>query len=858
LPNAETRDRFVATSGLISLAVPQRQRSCQNGSKKVLKPGFNWFLRKLRVANVEKQRYFYEFGSFRIDRDRRQLLRQNQPVPLQPKAFDILLVLVENSEKVVLKDELLKSVWPDTFVEESNLSQHIFVLRKALSDGVEKNRYIVTVPGRGYRFGEKVTVAAVSEVISIQGPRELTADEDTLVLASHTRSRMLVEERQVPIKALPAPQHHWRRVVAGGFCLAAVLAVAYFLRSRSAHRLTQQDTVVLADFTNRTGDPVFDDTLKTALGIALDQSPFLSTLSDSRAHKTLRLMARPADTKITSDVAREICQRAGAKAYIAGSIVQLGTEYVLTLQALNCQTGDTMAQEQTHSTSKEKVLDALGAAATRLRRALGESLASVQKFDATLPQATTTSLEALKAYSLGNKFFYQRDLASAPPYFQRAIELDPNFAMAYVQLGLTYYSLGEPGRASESFSKAFSLEQHANEREKMEIDALYYAYATGELDKAIHALEQEVEIYKINPAYRALSDLYTRVGQYQKSADAARMILSADPNDQIGLSAIALDDLALQNFSGARQIIQQAQARSIENYFLHMYAYTLGFLQSDSTGMTEQQQWFATHPGYESYGLALAADTEAYFGHLKKARELTIQASDFAVRADNKEDAAMYRANAALREAAYGNVVEARQFADEALELSPGNPNVAFQSGLAFAMTGESKRAASLVQELNQRFPLQTQMQLLGLPAIEAQLQLVGRKPDLALNVLRPGLPIEFANATFSTNNTSCLYPTYMRSQAYLAVAQGTAAASEFQKIIDHNGIVWNCWTGAVAHLGMARAYALQARTTRLADGSEARVRALAAYNDFLTLWKDADPDIPILKQAKSEYAKLQ
>lgn len=811
------------------------------------------------MANVEKQRYFYEFGPFRIDRDRRQLLRQNQLIPLQPKAFDILLVLVENSEKVVLKDELMQSVWPDAFVEEANLSQHIFVLRKTLGDEVEKKRYIVTVPGRGYRFDEKVTVAAVAEVILSHGARQVAADENTLVIASHTHSRMLVEEQHSPVKALPAPRHHhWITIAMGAVCLAAVVAVAYFLRNHSAHRLTERDTVVLADFTNRTGDPVFDDTLKTALGIALDQSPFLNTLSDNQARRTLRLMARPVDTIITSDLAREICQRAAAQAYIAGSIVQLGTQYVVTLEALNCETGNILAREQTHSSSKERVLDALGSAATKLRTGLGESLGTVQKFDATLPQATTTSLEALKAYSLGEKFHYRKDLASAPSYFQRAIELDPNFAMAYVQLGLTYYALGEPGRASESFAKAFSLEQHTSEREKMEIDALYYAYATGELDKAIHALEQEVEIYKINPAYRALSDLYTRLGQYDKSADAAHMILSLDPNDQIGLSSLALDDLALQNFNGARQVMEQAQARKTDNYFLHSDLYALFFLQSDSAGMGQQQQWFATHPGYENYGLALTADTEAYFGHLNKARELTRQAAEFAVRADNKEEAAMYRADAALREAAYGNSVEARQFTTEALELSPGNPGVTVQAGIAFAMAGESTRAASLVQELNRRFPLQTQLQLLGLPAIEAQLQLLRRKPDLALNALRPGLPIEFANATFSTNNTSCLYPTYMRAQAYLAVAQGTAAAGEFQKILDHNGIVWNCWTGAVAHLGMARAYALQARTSQLADASDARARALAAYNDFFTLWKDADPDIPILKEARAEYSKLQ
>jgi eukaryotic-like serine/threonine-protein kinase len=832
------------------------------------------------VAKAEKQRYFYEFGPFRIDRDRRQLLRENQPVALQPKAFDILLVLVENSEKLVLKDELMKSVWPDSFVEESNLSQHIFVLRKTLGEGVEKKRYIVTVPGRGYRFDEKVTVAAVGEVVLTQGAPEVAMDENTLVVASHTHSRMLVEEQQAPIKALPTPRHSWTTIAVGALCLMAVVTVAYFLHNRSARRLSAQDTVVLADFTNRTGDPVFDDTLKTALSIALDQSPFLNTLSDIRARRTLRLMTRPADTKITSEVAREICQRAGAKAYIEGSIVQLGTEYVVTIEALNCQTGDTMAGEQAHSASKEKVLDALGGAATKLRSSLGESLATVQKFDAALPQATTTSLEALKAYSLGNKFYYQKDLASAPPYFQRAIELDPNFAMAYVQLGLTYYALSEPGRAGDSFAKAFSLEQHTNEREKMEIDALYYAYATGELDKAIHAFEQEVEIYKFNGAYRALSDLYTRVGQYGKSADAARMILSVDPNDQFGFSSLALDDFALQNFSGARQIIQQAQARSTDSYFLHGNLYVLSFLQADSAGMAEQQQWFATHPAYENYGLELTADTEAYFGHLNKARELTRQAAEFAVQADNKEDAAMYQANAALREAAYGNFAEARQFAAEALELSSGNSGVAVQAGMALAMTGESTRTVSLVQELNKRFPVQTQLQLLGLPAIEAQLQLVRRKPDLALNALRPGLPVELANATFSTNNTSCLYPTYIRGQAYLALAQGIAAASEFQKIIDHSGIVWNCWTGAIAHLEVARAYALEAgighfgmdasqagpaRSPRgqavqssAADRDAARSRAVSAYKEFLSLWKDADPDIPILKEARAEYAELQ
>jgi len=798
-----------------------------------------------------KTRHLYEFGPFRLDPDHRLLLRENQPVPLQPKAFDILLVLIEKSEKVVLKDDLLKTVWPDTFVEESNLAQNIFVLRKTLGASGGDRRYIVTHPGRGYSFVEKVMV--VPDGV----PEGAGQEEESLVVESHTRSRLVIEERSGPLLALQTKGRKLRWVLVSVAAAAAIVLMAYFLLARKP-RIADRDMIVLADFANQTDDPVFDDTLKTALGIALEQSPFLNTLSDNRVRRILRLMARPADTKITRDVAREICQRAGGKAYIAGSIAQLGTQYVLTLEALNCQSGDTMAERQVAAASKEKVLDALGGATTKLRSALGESLATVQKFDAALPQATTSSLEALKAYSLGEKFFYRRDLASAPAYFQRALELDPNFAMAYVQLGLSYYSLGQPGRAREYFAKAISLQRRTSEIEKMKINGLYYAYATGELDKAIQALQQEVEIYKISPAYNALSDLYTRIGQYENSADAAHKLLSLDPSDQFGYGSLALDDLALQNFSGTRQIVQQAQARAVDNYFLRMYLYTVAFLQVDAGGMTEQQQWFASHSEYENYGLALTADTEAYFGHLNKARELTRLAAESAVRADNKENAAMYRANGALREAAYGNPVEAKQSAAQALELSPGSPGVAVQAALAFAMTGERARAVSLVQELNKRFPLETQLQSLGLPAIEAQLQLARRNPDLALNTLRAGLPIEFANATFSTNNTSCLYPTYIRGQAYLAVGQGSAAAAEFQKIMDHSGIVWNCWTGALAHLGMARANALQEKESKGADADAARVRALAAYTDFLTLWKDAEPEIPILVQAKTEYAKLR
>ena len=615
---------------------------------------------------------------------------------------------------------------------------------------------------------------------------------------------------------------------------------------------------MVADFKNSTGDAVFDDTLKTALDVALAQSPFVNSLSRNKVVATLRMMTRPVDTIVTPDLAREVCQRTRSKAYIAGSISRLGSQYVLSLEAADCHSGDTLVREQVTAAAKEKVLDALGVAASRLRTELGESLSTVQKFDAPLDEATTPSLDALKAYSLSERFMFDKDLASALPYSRRAMEIDPNFAMAYVQTGYIYFSLDQQERASEYFAKAFQLRERTSEWEKLEISAAYYGYATGEVDKSIQTLQQEMDIYTRGiRGYIGLAVLYTRLGQYDKSAEAARKLLALDPDDPFGYVNVALDDLALQRFDEARQTIAQARARKLDDYLMHNYLYTLGFLQADAAAMAEQQQWFAGQPAYENYGLALAADTESYGGHERKARELTGQAVDSALRADNKEDAAVYEANSALREAAYGFAAEAQKSAGDALKLAPGNPNVAAESALTFAMTGEAGRAQVLSKDLSRRFPLDTQLKALWAPAIQAQSELNRRDANSSLATLRVALPIEFANIPFS-NNTSCLYPTYIRGESYLALRQGAAAATEFQKILDHGGIVWNCWTGALAHLGIARANALQARTSPGPDADAARVRALAAYKDFLALWKGADSGIPILKQAKAEYANLQ
>ncbi len=570
--------------------------------------------------------------------------------------------------------------------------------------------------------------------------------------------------------------------VAAAILLAALIGGGLYFRSRqTTHRLTEKDTIVLADFANSTGDAVFDDTLKQALSVALNQSPFLNVLSENKVAATLKLMSRPAGTKLTPEVAHELCQRAGSKTYISGSIASLGSQYVLGLKAVNCQSGDPLAEEQVTAASKEKVLDALGEAASKLRGELGESLATVQKFDVPLVEATTSSLEALKAYSLGNKAAKEKGSAAALPYFQRAIQLDP-----------------------------------------------YYRTVTGELDKAAQTFQEEIESYpREDRAYNSLGIVHGAQGQYEKAAEITRQALRVAPDRLVSYGNLANYALALQRLDETRQIIHEAQARKADDLTHHDAVYALAFLGADSATMTEQQQWFAGKPEYENFGLSLASDTEAYAGHLGKARELTKRAVDSAIRTDSKENGAIWQAIAAQRETAYGNPAEARQSAAEALKLAPTSQGVESEAALAFAMADDTARAESLTQDLGKRFPLDTQIQSLWLPAIQAQLALDRKNPTAALNALPAASPIELGQIAFVAN-ISCLYPTYIRGEAYLAAGQGTAAATEFQKILDHSGIVWNCWTGALARLGVARGNALQSRTSQRQGQGQGGVREAA------------------------------
>lgn len=640
--------------------------------------------------------------------------------------------------------------------------------------------------------------------------------------------------------------------------LVLVLSGGLYFRLHRTKRLTDRDTLVLGDFSNTTGDAVFDETLKTALSVSLRQSPFLNVLSDGDVTKTLKLMTRPANDKLTPELAREVCLRAGSKAYIAGSIGNLATEYVVGLKAVGCQSAETLAEEQVTAPSKEKVLDALGEAAAKLRRELGESLAAVQKFDVPLAEATTSSLEALQAYSLGQKAYGEKGFTSALPYYLHAIELDPNFAMGYSSLGGDYASLGELERARVYYTKAFQLREHSSERERLAITASYYQVVTGELDKAANAFQEEIESYpRATAAYGTLGLVYAGQGQYEKAAEVSREGLRLAPQHVERYGNLVNYAMALQHFDEARQFIRDARALKVDNPMFHNALYAMAALKGDSQAMAEQQQWFAGVPDYENWGLALASDNAAFDGHVSKARELTGRAVESAIRADSKEDGAVWQANAALQQAGFGDSTGARLSAEKALKLAPTSQAVESEAALAFALAGDTARADTLARDLEKRFPLDTQMQAIWLPAIRGQLALDRKNPASALTALQSQSIVE-SGQNFFLNNLSCLFPAYIRGQAYLAAKQGEAAAAEFQKIVDHSGIVWNCWTGALATLGVARANALQSKTSQGADADARRAQALAAYKDFLSLWKDADPDISIFKEAKAEYAKLQ
>ena len=623
--------------------------------------------------------------------------------------------------------------------------------------------------------------------------------------------------------------------------VAAAIGAAFYFRPRSAAAvLTKKDTVVIADFTNSTSDPVFDGTLKQALAVDLEQSPFLNILSDRKVGETLKLMGRAPTEHVTADVAKELCLRTGSKAVIGGSISSLGSQYIVGLDAVACNTGDNLAKEQAEAASKEGVLKALGTAATALRIRLGESLASVQKFDVPV-EATTPSLEALKAYSMAIMTARSKGDAEAIPFMKRAIELDPNFAIAYEGLAIEYGNLGQASLAADNGKKAYDLRDRVSEREKYRITAYYFNDVEGDLEKGAEAYEMWAKSYPRD--WVPLGNLgvdYSSLGQLDKAIAEGEAEQQIEPSI-VGYGNLANWYIAVGRIKDARQEVAQAQQKGFDGLFLRTDLYVLAFLAGDNAEMERQVAWAAGRPGEEDQMLNNHADTQAYYGRLEKARDLSRRAVDSAVRADAKETGALWLASQALREAESGNSTEARQDAARALALSPGR-YVKVLVALALARSGETAQSKAMLEAMTQAEPTNTILKVYWFPVIEASLDLDQQQPGQAVVALEPALPYELGGG-----GTSPLYPAYVRGLAYLAQRNGPAAAGEFQKFLDHADLAANNLLCSLAHLQLARAYATSGDTAK----------AKAAYQDFLTLWKDADPDVPVLKEAKAEFAKL-
>ncbi len=645
---------------------------------------------------------------------------------------------------------------------------------------------------------------------------------------------------------LAAPHGKTWKIAVPVLLIALLVGGLYYRSHQQSKRLTDKDTIVLSDFANSTGDAVFDDTLKTALSVSLRQSPFLNVLTDSQVAKTLQQMTQPAGKKLTPELARELCQRAGSKAYLAGAIGRLGSEYVVGLKAVNCSNGNTLAEEQVTATSKEKVLDSLGGAASKLRTELGESLATVQKFDAPLEQATTFSLDALNAYDLALSTWDKKGDRDSLPIFKKAIELDPNFAMAYSALATINHNLGDSELARENATKAYGLRDRVTEAEREAIEARYYLYVTGDLEKAAEVYAVAVQNYPDSAgAYNHLANDEGKLGRYEQSVQDLRKALLLDPSRASTYANLAVGLLALNQVEEASAVLAEADKRGLQTDILLQAHYWIAFLRNDEKEMERLVQRSSDLPGAQAILLSEQSNTAAYYGHFEKAREFSRAAENLMERDGNKELAASYLVQAAVRESEVGEFARAQQYISQAQKLSHGQ-DVATLSAVALVQIGSVNQAEALCHELDKQWPEGTIVQKYWLPAIRAQIDLRQARPSKAIDDLGVATPLEFANPGSTAVPT--LYPAYVRAQAYLAMGDGPRAATEFRKLTDRPGLVLNYPLGALAHLGLARAY----------KSSGDLQNSRQAYLDFLSLWKDADPDIPILKQAKAEYAKLQ
>src|SRR6266851_5373582 len=756
------------------------------------------------------------FGVFEVDLRGGEVRKQGVRIKLQEQPFHVLTVLLQRPGEVVTREELRSENWPaDTFVDfDNSLNTAINKLREALGDSADNPRFIETLPRRGYRF--------IAPVTGVDG----TTRGTTTGASAPWRpsSRKIVVTATIGV-------------------LAAGIAGGLLWRARQARRLTEKDTIVLGDFANSTGDAVFDGTLREGLSVELEQSPFLNLVSKEEIRETLQMMERPANTRLTPEITREVCQRTSSAAALDGSIALIGTRYVLILKAVNCVNGDLLASTEAQANDKSHVLDALGKATSEMRRKLGESLSTLQKYNTPLEQATTPSLEALQAYTLGGK---SGDFPTAIPFLQRAIQLDPDFAMAYDQLGGAYQSIGETTMGAENMRRAFELRGRVSQLEKLAIEGDYYRGVTGNMLNAKRSYALGEQIYPREPFFRGgLGLIYMALGQYESALKEHQQVLRLSPYDSVAFRFVAYTYLLLDRVEDAAATAREARAKGLDSA-LGPTVYSIAFYQNDASEMARQVAAARGKTGEEDLLLALEADTAAYFGHLGRARELSRQASNSAKRAGAKEASAAYEAMAGLREGLFGNT--AKGLEHTRMAITPlSRRDVYYGFGLASAYAKNAKATQRFVEGFEKGFVENTDVQFNYLPTLRARLALIHSNPQQVIDSLEIAAPYELGLPAGGFYNWPNMYPVYVRGEAYLAAHQGKEAVAEFQKILDHRGIVLNEPIGALAHLLLGRAYAMQGDTAK----------ARAAYQDFLTLWKDADPDIPILKEAKAEYARL-
>jgi DNA-binding winged helix-turn-helix (wHTH) protein/Tfp pilus assembly protein PilF len=776
----------------------------------------------MRADNSLTEKHVYEFGSFRLETVERVLERDGRALSVAPKALDVLIVLVENRGRIVEKEDLMRKVWPQTFVEDNNLAFNISVLRKLFGESGASPQYIETVPKRGYRF-----VASVAEV-------------------PNGRAVPLNAAPAVPAASAPSPARHSRWLYAAALFM---LAAAGILISRLNHvpRLTDRDNIVLADFVNKTGDPVFDGTLQQGLTVQLEQSPYLSLVAESRVRQTLRLMGQRAGAPLTAELARDLCQRTGSAAVVEGSIASLGTQYVVGLRAVTCVTGKVLDNEQLQAGGKNDVLNALSQIARRFRSRVGESPDSLSHNDTPLPEATTPSLEALKAYTTGLKVHFSTGARTALPFFRRAVEIDPEFAMAYSYLGRMYSNLDESDLAAENIRRSWQLRDRVSDREKFQINTRYEALLTGNLEETRQTCEAWVRTYPRDPQpHIGLSSYYQFAGQFGKAAAEAEKAIGIDADFSSGYDSLAHIDTYLDHLEDARETLRRAAGRGLEIDEFAMLRYRIAFLDGDETGMEQIAARAREKSGAENWIPSRQAFALAYSGRLRQARNLSQLAAEQATLAGQSERAGLWEAGAALREAFFGNNAAAAKRAAAALILSKDR-EAEYGAAFAFALAGYSSPALQLANDLEKRFPEDTSVRFSYLPALRSLLALNSREIPKALELLQTAIPTELGIPRSVNGLFGALYPVYVRGLAYLAARQGADAAIEFQKILDHRGIVASDPVGALAHLQIGRAFAL--------SGDPAKAKT--AYQDFLTLWKDADADIPVLKRAKAEFADI-